>query len=203
MKRDHRGFTLIEILVVVAIIGILLMVAVPSFASFISNYRATSGVNEFLQGTILTRNEALKRGRRVVMVPNDASGNPTPNGRWANGWTIFVDVSSPASLTYTAPPPPPAVGDQLIYRHPALPTSSVTVDGVIGSGEAFSQDGKTYIAYDGTGYPRWLTGATQTGGIMLTDTLGSAISRRALCMTSLGRPRIVQNNVTATSCAGG
>lgn len=196
--RAHRaGFTLIELLVVVALISIMLVIAVPSFTSFISNYRATSAVNDFLQGITLTRNEALKRGRRMVMMPYDASGLASVNGDWKYGWAIFLDVNS--NNKYDDPP------DQLIFKHDPFPASIVVTNASGGASKPFTDaSSQTAVSFDGTGYPRLLgapTGTALAGGIVLTDTTGSSVSKRTLCLANLGRPRIVKD--VAETCAAG
>ncbi len=190
MTRRARGFTLIELLVVVTVIVVLLAIAVPSFTSFISNYRATSAVNDLLQGITLARGEALKLGRRVVMLPNDASHNPSATGSWSNGWTVFIDLNS--NLTLDA-------SDTLIFKHGDLPSSmAVTAPGTWTGpfGNA------NYVSFDGSGYPRRVDGTQLNGGIVLTDHVGSATSQRTLCLANLGRPRIVvTTSTTPEPCA--
>ena len=198
MSTRRAGFTLIELLVVVALVAIMLVIAVPSFTSFISNYRVTSAVNDFLQGITLTRNEALKRGRRVMMMPNTSAGAPSVTGDWRKGWTIFVDTNNNQTLD-----PAEAAAGNLIYQHSAL-DASIAVTDAGGSASAPFTDGasKTYISFDGTGYPRQLPpGGALTGGIVFTDTTGSSINARTLCLASLGRPRIVKD--VPETCAAG
>ena len=197
MKRRHRGFTLIELLVVVAMISIMLAIAVPSFRSFISNYRVTSAVNDFLQGIAVTRNEALKRGRRVVMMPNDSTGTPSVTGNWKYGWTVFVDVNNNNVLDSAE-----ISGGNLVFKHEALPTA-ITLTAPQSATSVPFTDGtsKTYVSYDGTGYARTLAGAsigTGQRGIVMTDTTNI----RTLCMGILGRTRILKGLDTA-SCANG
>jgi type IV fimbrial biogenesis protein FimT len=187
MKKPTQGFTLIELLVVLALIGIMIAIAVPSFASFISNYRATAAVNDLLQAITLTRTEALKRGRRVTLLPNlgDAARTPSVSGSWNYGWTIFVDLNNNQTLDTT---------DVLIFKHGDLPTS-ITPDVPLSSTTIF---GVNYVAFDGTGYSRTTAGATLTGGIKLTDNTGSATNVRTLCLGIYGRPNIVK---VASACS--
>lgn len=197
MNARRAGFTLIELLFVVALVAIMLVIAVPSFTSFISNYRATSAVNDFLQGVTLTRNEALKRGRRVMMMPNNSAGAPSATGDWRNGWTIFVDTNNNQTLDAAE-----VAAGNLIYQHGPLDASITVSDAAGGAGAPFTDGAsKTYVSFDGTGYPRQVGGGGLAGGIVLTDTTGSSINKRTLCLANLGRPRIVKD--VAETCAAG
>ncbi len=181
--RSRAGFTLIELMIVTVLIAIMLAIAVPSFTSFISNYRATAAINDLLQGIVLTRGEALKRGRRVSMAP--------VGGDWRNGWTVFVDTANGNPPVYVA-------GQELIFQHDKLP-ASITISG---STAAAPFNGTNYIAFDGSGYARQVSplGAALSGGIVVLDTTGPNSNRRTLCLVLSGRPRIVRNTVeTCTS----
>ena len=183
-----RGFTLIELLVVLTIISIMLAIAVPSFTSFISNYRATAAINDFLQALVLTRNEAIKQSRSMTLAPVTA-------GDWRSGWVIFHDNNA-GSCPGTKPNAvmDPGEASTMVFRHEALPTS-ITVSNGTGSGIAFTDSGGlTYVSFDGTGYARQYCSGTQTGGIVMTNTLGTSSSIRTLCLAAAGRPRIVQGN---------
>jgi len=182
MTRRAKGFTLIELLFVVTLIGIMIAIAVPSFASFIANYRATAATNDLLQALTLTRAEALKRGKRVTLAPI--------SGDFSKGWTVFID-------TGTVVPPVWASPEELIFRHDALATSTTVAAPTGGNGIFGSAN---YVAYDGTGYPHTAsTAAGALGGITVTDATGSKTSSRTLCLAVLGRPRIVQG--ATESCA--
>ena len=187
MKPNAKGFTLIELLTVVTVIGILIAIAAPSFATFISNYRATTAINDLLQGITITRNEALKRGRRVTL--------SAINGSWTNGWTVFVDVPG------TSPPPVPvwSSGETLLYRHGVLP-ATITVAGSADNATPFN--GANYVAFDGSGYLSSNTPAIN-GGIAIKDRTGNTTNWRTLCLSLYGRPRIISNLTTAGNCSGG
>lgn len=90
MKRRaasrQQGFTLIEVLIVVAIMGVLLTIAVPSFRSFMANQRVKTASFEFYAALSFARSEAIKRRQSVTVEP--VSGN------WANGWTVKVGTTT-------------------------------------------------------------------------------------------------------------
>lgn len=171
MKRCAAGFTLIELMVAVALLAIMAGIAVPSFAAFISNYRATAAANDMLQALTLTRGEALKRGRRVTLLPVSSD--------WTKGWIIFVDTDNDLALDN---------GETTIFKHEALPVN-ITAAAAGGASQPF---GVNYVTFDGTGYPRTTTGGALSGGIVLTDSTGSATNVRTLCVSTYGRPRIVR-----------
>ena len=172
-NSPESGFTLIELIVVFALMAIMLMIAVPNFSNFTSRYRLTATSNDFLSGVTLTRNEAIKRGRRVDMVP--ASGT-----NWTTGWVVFVDKNGNQAVD---------AGEEVIFRHPAMPgsvTISATTGGcAIASGATpFLAGVKSFIAYLGTGYP---SNSTIPGGMILND----ASNSRILCINFIGRPRVL------------
>ena len=97
MHKPH-GFTLIELMVVLAIVAILSALAAPSFKQLIQSITISGSVNTFLSDMRYARSEAVRRGGGVVMCRSDApeDANPTcdsgssPDGNgWVSGWIIF------------------------------------------------------------------------------------------------------------------
>lgn len=78
--KPSAGFTLIEALVTVAIMGILTSIAVPSFNSFILGQRVKTAQSDLYSALVMARSEAMKRNATVTI--NQATGG------WANGWSI-------------------------------------------------------------------------------------------------------------------
>lgn len=87
------GFTLIELMVTIALAAIILTQAVPSFNALVQNNRLISQKNEFISTLNLARSEALKRGTRVtVCASTDQTTCDTAD--WEQGWIVFSDRNS-------------------------------------------------------------------------------------------------------------
>jgi type IV fimbrial biogenesis protein FimT len=78
------GFTLVELLITIAIAAIVLGIAIPSFSSTISSNRLTTSINELVTALNFARSEAVKRGQDVVVRKTGAN--------WENGWQVFADI---------------------------------------------------------------------------------------------------------------
>lgn len=87
----RRGFTLIEMMVVVALAAIMLGLAAPSFRDLIVGQRVKTAAFAFSNAAMQARSEAIKRNQAVALVPLVA-------GNWGSGWQIrIVSVAVPLS----------------------------------------------------------------------------------------------------------
>lgn len=95
--RAHAeaGFTLIEMMVAVAIVAILLAMAAPSFTSTIARGRVTSATNDMVSALSNARTEAIRRGKRVTLCrsSNGTSCTTTAGTGWEVGWIMFEDTT--------------------------------------------------------------------------------------------------------------
>jgi|GEM_PF-1227383 len=124
-RRPDGGFTLVELLVAVAMLAIVVSFAVPAYTDFVLRKRAASGVNDFLVDLSAARSEATRQRRNVVMCARGGaaevcdettqSANCTcdAQGQWENGWITFVDFNGDGALSA-------ASIDELLGVHPAL-----------------------------------------------------------------------------------
>ena len=98
-RQRCQGITLVESMVVVAILGILAAIAVPSFKSTIESSRRTAYANQLLEDLALARSEAIKRGVRVVVCPSSDGTSCSGSTSWASGWITYADTNGNNALT--------------------------------------------------------------------------------------------------------
>jgi len=92
--RSAAGFTLVELVIALAVLLILLAVGIPHSLSLITNNRLTSQANEMAQAFSIARNEAINRTAEVRVVPTDPAD-------WSKGWSLVADVNKDGDFTDT------------------------------------------------------------------------------------------------------
>lgn len=94
-NSSHRGFSMIELVITIAIAAILLTLAIPSFTSFLNSNRISGQANELLATFQTARLESIRRGARVVVCGSNNANAATPScsgtAAWG-GWISFVDT---------------------------------------------------------------------------------------------------------------
>lgn len=86
LGQTHAGFTLIEVLVVVAIAAILTAMAIPSFSAATQNSRMVSEANNLLGAMNYSRTEAIRRGNNVLFGRRNGTD-------WNGGFVAFIDAN--------------------------------------------------------------------------------------------------------------
>lgn len=86
---SQKGFTLVELMITLAVLAIVLSLAAPSFSSMLRDNRASTLGSE-LQGALqFARSEAVKRRQSVIICRSNAGGTGCANGDdWASGWLV-------------------------------------------------------------------------------------------------------------------
>ena len=87
-RLSCRGFTLIELMVTLAVLVVVMSVAVPSMTAFVAGNQMISAKTSLSGAVSLARTEATKRGQVVILA---AIGDGPSGNEFANGWEIVVD----------------------------------------------------------------------------------------------------------------
>jgi len=88
MKRTSTagGFTIIELMIVMAVVGVLVTIAAPNLRDLIVRTRLKTAASDLHASLIVARSEAIKRNAGMQVVPSDATD-------WARGWQVRVQAS--------------------------------------------------------------------------------------------------------------
>ena len=92
--HSMRGFSLIEVMVTVGILGVLAALAGPSFQPLIAKWRVLQTVDNMKSTIYYARSEAVKRGGSLGVEKAKNVGSCTlagTNQEWGCGWFVFVD----------------------------------------------------------------------------------------------------------------
>ena len=89
------GFTLTELLVVVAIVAMLLSIGVPSYRFIGTSYRMSSEVNGLLGDLMFARSEAIKEGQFVTTCASVDGATCSGSTAWNTGWIVFSSGANP------------------------------------------------------------------------------------------------------------
>ena len=91
MLKTSRGFSLIELMVGMAIFGILLALAAPSFSSWIRNAKIRTTAESMLNGLQLARAEAVKRNSTVRFQLTDKTDDTCALDTAGPNWVVSMD----------------------------------------------------------------------------------------------------------------
>lgn len=179
MKKGVRGFTLVELLVVLSLLGVLTALAVPSFQSLLLGRRVQAAVDALASDLRFARSEAIKRSARVTICASlDGATCQGAGALWKNGWIVFVPTAASGSFT---------AGDEIVRVQGAMMS--------IASIAPASGSTLTQFIYEPTG---WAKAAAQTF-IVTPAGNPSGVSSRTLCVSNQGRPAIRAEGVSTCS----
>ena len=83
--KNFVGFSLIELMVVIAIAAVLASLAVPSFQGMIASSNLTSTTNDLIATLARAKSDAVRRGKRVTVCISANGASCTTTGDWTQG----------------------------------------------------------------------------------------------------------------------
>ncbi|MGK0674474.1 MAG: GspH/FimT family pseudopilin [Halothiobacillaceae bacterium] len=152
------GFTLLELMVSLAVLGILLGIVVPSFMSTMANTRLTTAANELLAAIQYTRAEAIRRNVRVTLCKaRHTSDQCEPATSWSNGWMSFTDPT-------TQTPPQVEAGSPILARGGGHFAPDIVITGQSNGATAL------YVSFTPDGASKLMDGGLLNGKIRVCST---------------------------------
>ena len=147
----ERGFTLLELLVAVAVVAIVATIGVPQFSNFINNQQRTAAMNELVYSLAYARSEALKRNQFVTLCRStDQSSCAGAGTDWSVGWIVFANTASVNAATRNG-------GEDLLLTFPGFESEADFATGDLAAGlVVFQPSGDlgntaTWVYCDGRG----------------------------------------------------
>jgi type IV fimbrial biogenesis protein FimT len=145
-RISGAGFSLIEVLIGIAIVGLLLLAAGPSYRNWIAAQELANHAH-FLAGTLnQARSEAIKSGYRVNLCKTrDRRQCADDSSGWDAGWILYIDENQDGDISE----------GETVIRTEGPPGNGITVRG--------NRPVADYVSYTGLGHARMLSGALQMG----------------------------------------
>lgn len=173
-ERRHGaagGFTLVELLVTLAVLAILLGLSFPSLSTLVRDAHVTAASSSLRAALLITRSEAIKSGSRSTICTSSDGAACEQNIGWHRGWLVFVDINGNARRE----------AGELIVSVGGPQSEGIRITG--------NTPVRDYVSYTPTGMTRLIGGGMQLG----TITLCESNSGRQIVINSAGRPRSVRN----------
>ncbi|MFZ6780020.1 GspH/FimT family pseudopilin [Undibacterium sp. Ji83W] len=170
-NHKERGFTLVELLVAIAIFATIMAIAVPGVRGFITGARMNAQPSDIVGAINLARSEAVKRNSGVTICKSADGATCVAGGNnWAVGWIVFADPDYNGVVN---------AGETVIRAYPILSGNTTAVgSGGVTQGITFSGMGRSLPTFVG-------------GKITMCPAAGTDQSYcRTVCVNSQGRPRV-------------
>lgn len=184
MKTQLRGFTLIELMIVVAIAAIMAVLAIPSFNTMMVKRSVQSAAVALVTDMRFARSEALRRSAKVSICSLATDSTTTCSGdpaKWANGWIVFAETNATGSVGTRDS------GEEILRVQQPLPNIATI------QRPTTPENTRNYFAYEANGFAR-------SADESLTVTPTSATTNtKLICISINGRPSIRVEGATACS----
>jgi len=196
MNAKQAGFTLLELMLTVALLAVVIGFGLPNMQEFVRNSRMSSSANDIITDFNFARSEAVKRRVPVTLCKSqDGAACDDDDTDPFNRWLIFVDDADPALVEGNDGNGEIDAGE-VILRDRELP-DSITVT---------TEPDEIRATFLPTGFPRIETANVDL--FVLCDVRGNVASAggdsaaRAIAVLPTGRPSVFRSQATVTSFGG-
>lgn len=173
------GFTLIELIITLAVIAVLMGIGAPSMQTAVKNGKIITDVNELTGSLQLARSESVKQSLNVAVCARGT--NLSCGDDWTNGWIVFTDAGATIGMI----DPDEAI---IAVRDEISASTSLTNNAII-AGASGSANARNFIRFSPRGGNNWRGG----GSFIFCDDRGEP-SLRALNIVMSGDIRIAREN---------
>ena len=197
--KKYSGFTLIELMVALAVVAILISVGLPKMSVFFKGNRMVTNANDLLSGLHVARSEAIKRNSRVSICKSTNAGDAAPKCAtgaegWDEGWFVFVEGRDEGNIFGDYTP-----SDGAILRvNTGAEGSNVTIT----AGDAGIDK---YVSFTSRGAPKLRNGRSQSGVFRVCDDRGitnaaGGVVARGVMLNATGRVRVTKSATRIGGC---
>ncbi len=194
--KNANGYTLTELMIVVAVLSVVLAIGLPRLNVFFDGNRMVSNTNALVSAINIARSEAIKSGGRVTLCKSSTADANVPtcttNGGWEQGWFVFQDTDATVGQYNSS-------SDGIVLRRqPGVEGRATTI-------RTSDTDIQNYISFTSRGIPKAANGAAQSGMYRicddrgLTNAAGVTIARAAILSAS-GKVRLTKDDTVIGSC---
>ena len=177
----QNGFTLMELIIVLAIIAIVATLTIPNAGNYVDNNRLAAAAADMASALQTARAESVGRNAPVTICASNQNGTQCSGApeQWEKGWILFVDSDTDDTVD---------AGEEVLQYHEPF-ANSVTIRATSGADEAI------------TFFPSGRTSISSTQTLVLCDYRGFGEDAKGLVLSILGRASIMAADSTSeTSC---
>jgi type IV fimbrial biogenesis protein FimT len=161
------GVTIVELLVTLAVAGVLLGLAVPNFRDFVERNRSAAVLNQLIGALQTARHAAITLHTAVTLCPGSPTSGCGPRDSWQAGAIVFADRNANGRVDS---------GEDVLRSFPPLPNGTRVY------WRSFRN--RNYLQIKATGLTNW-----QNGHLLYCPANGDVHFARAVIINAQGRVR--------------